>query len=192
MQWSLHQSEHGETLQCPSRRGEKSLTAVISNPIMHDAALGQAAYAVGAWRARPACFRARKTVATTPPRALAGTHTRQPHTAASSSIAALESIQWTPSPPGAALQYMGIDHSRVEILMPQQLLDGTNVGALFQQMGRKRVAQRMTAGGLGNPGTPHRGFHRPLQHQRRYMDACCRFHSSSLTPIDDKAAEPLQ
>jgi hypothetical protein len=109
MQWSLPQPGHGETPQCPSRRGQQSLTAVISHPIMHDAALGPTAYAVGAWRARLSCFRARRTVATAPPRGLAGTSTRQHHTAAAGSIAALESIQRTPSPPGAALQHMRVD-----------------------------------------------------------------------------------
>src|SRR5947209_19004245 len=36
-------------------------------------------------------------------------------------------------------------------------------------MRRKRVAKRMTTGGLGDPSLPHGRFHCPLQHQRRYM-----------------------
>ena len=44
----------------------------------------------------------------------------------------------------AFIQYMGINHGRGYICMTQQFLNSTNIIARLQQMGRKRMAQRMT------------------------------------------------
>jgi len=38
---------------------------------------------------------------------------------------------------------MGIDHRGLEKFVPQELLNGSNVIALFQQMDGKTVSQRM-------------------------------------------------
>ena len=47
--------------------------------------------------------------------------------------------------------------------MAKQLLHRADVIAVLQQMGRERMAKRMAAGRLGNPGGPHGGRDRLLQ-----------------------------
>ena len=47
--------------------------------------------------------------------------------------------------------------------MTQKLLDGSDVVAVFKQMRRKRMAKRVRARRLANPGFLHCVFHRLLQ-----------------------------
>jgi hypothetical protein len=42
---------------------------------------------------------------------------------------------------GAAVERMGIDHRGAHVAVPQQFLDGTDVLALLQQVGRKGMAE---------------------------------------------------
>jgi len=57
-----------------------------------------------------------------------------------------ELIQWTQHTPAAFIQYMGINHRRTDIGMPQQLLHRADVVARFQQMSRKRMLKSMRRG----------------------------------------------
>lgn len=61
------------------------------------------------------------------------------------------------------LQDMGIDHRRLQTVVPQQQLDGPNVGALPQQVRGKGMPQRMNAGVLENPCLIERRLERLLQ-----------------------------
>src|SRR5687767_7662051 len=47
---------------------------------------------------------------------------------------------------------VGVDHRRGDVAVAKQLLNGTDVVAVLEKMRGERVAQRMTAGGLGNAG----------------------------------------
>jgi hypothetical protein len=81
-------------------------------------------------------------------------------------IAAKQRVQWAAHAEAAAVEHMGIDHGRADITMTEQLLDGPNVGALFQQLGSERMTESMAAGRLADPapahgvghGALHRGF----------------------------------
>jgi len=46
---------------------------------------------------------------------------------------------------------MGIDHGRAHIRVAQELLDGPDVVAIFQEVGGKAVTQSMRATRLRNP-----------------------------------------
>lgn len=66
---------------------------------------------------------------------------------------------------------MGIDHGRLQTAVPQQQLNGPNVGALPQQMRGKGMAQRMNAGVLENPRPIERRLERLLQARLRRVPA---------------------
>ena len=50
------------------------------------------------------------------------------------------------------IQHMGINHRGFHILVPEQLLHGSNVVSVLQQMGRKRMTERVARRRLGNAG----------------------------------------
>jgi hypothetical protein len=54
------------------------------------------------------------------------------------------------------LQDGGIDHGGGQIVVPEQLLNGTGVGAEWKQVGREGVAKGMGADGLRQTGTVER------------------------------------
>lgn len=47
--------------------------------------------------------------------------------------------------------------------MPKQLLNRSDVVALFEQVGGEGMPKCVTTGGLRNPGFPDGPFHSPLQ-----------------------------
>jgi hypothetical protein len=49
----------------------------------------------------------------------------------------------------AAIQHVSVDHRRAHVAVPQQLLNGTNVVAVLEQMRRERMPKRVRAGLLG-------------------------------------------
>lgn len=59
---------------------------------------------------------------------------------------------------------MGVDHRPVDIAMPQPLLDGSNVRAVFEQLSRKGMPKRVVRGPLCEPGLRH-GFSDGVLHQ---------------------------
>lgn len=54
---------------------------------------------------------------------------------------------------------MGIDHRGLHVAVPQQFLDGADVLATLQQVSRKQVAERVTAGRLADSGPQDRQLH---------------------------------
>ena len=54
--------------------------------------------------------------------------------------------EWT------AVQDVGVDHGRADVAVAEELLDGADVFAVLEQVGRKRVAQGVAADLLGDPG----------------------------------------
>ena len=58
---------------------------------------------------------------------------------------------------------MGIDHGRTEVPVPEQLLDGSYVGAGLKEVGRERVPERVAGGVLGDARLAHGAFHVALE-----------------------------
>lgn len=52
-----------------------------------------------------------------------------------------QSIQGADHPHGTAIDHMGVNHGRLDIGVPEQLLRSANILAGFQQVGGKRVPQ---------------------------------------------------
>ena len=63
----------------------------------------------------------------------------------------------------AAVQDVGVDHGRRDVLVTQELLYRSDVIAGSQEMGREAMAQRATTCGLRNAGFPDGLFDRPLE-----------------------------
>lgn len=72
--------------------------------------------------------------------------------------APLQAVGRTTHPRPATIQHLPVNHRRPHIDMAQQLLNGANTGAFFQQMRRERVPKRMTYHTLSNPGYLLRGL----------------------------------
>jgi len=64
---------------------------------------------------------------------------------------------------------MGIDHRRVDILMPQEFLDSANIVASFEQVRGKRMPEGVAARRLGDPCLPYGRFHGTLQHELTHV-----------------------
>ena len=54
------------------------------------------------------------------------------------------------------LQDMGVDHGRGKIVVPEQLLNGADVGAALQQVSGEGMPKGMGADGLRQTGTADR------------------------------------
>lgn len=52
----------------------------------------------------------------------------------------------------AAAQDVGVDHRGADVAVAEQLLDRADVVAVFEQVGREGVAQRVAGDALGNAG----------------------------------------
>ena len=63
------------------------------------------------------------------------------------------------------VHHMRIDHGGTNIAVAEQLLNGADVVAVFQQMRGETMAQRMTTGMLINPG-PGFGCFQPFIQRR--------------------------
>ena len=55
----------------------------------------------------------------------------------------------------------GIARRRIELVVPQQSLDDSDIGAALEQMGGEAVAQRMQAHALFDPGRRGRFMKQP-------------------------------
>src|SRR5262249_11458150 len=61
--------------------------------------------------------------------------------------------------PGAGLaQDVSVDHGGGNVLMPQQFLDGANVSATLEGMGREAVSKSMAGDSFDDADTPDRCF----------------------------------
>ena len=56
---------------------------------------------------------------------------------------------------GAAVGHMCVDHSRRQVFVPKERLDRTNVTTRLEEVSRKRVAEGVAGGPLGNAGRQH-------------------------------------
>jgi len=65
--------------------------------------------------------------------------------------------------PAAPVQHVGVNHRGFDILMAQQFLNRADVIPIFQQMGRKRVAESVTTRTLAQAGFSGCLFDSPLQ-----------------------------
>ena len=61
------------------------------------------------------------------------------------------------------VQDMCVDHRRRHVLVPEQFLNGANVVATFEQVGRKGMPKGVTAGRFSYPRSANREFDRILQ-----------------------------
>ncbi len=57
-----------------------------------------------------------------------------------------------------AFHNMQVNHGRSHIRMAKKILHRSDIGPIFQQMGGKRMPQRMTGHPLGDAGLIHRSF----------------------------------
>ncbi len=55
-------------------------------------------------------------------------------------FAALQKVDWAAGAHGATVQDMGVDHGCLDVLVPQQFLDGANVMPALQSMCGERYA----------------------------------------------------
>src|SRR5712671_942540 len=74
----------------------------------------------------------------------------------------LQRVGGTAHAQASAIQYVRVNHGSRDVAMAEQLLHGANIVARLQQVGRKRVAERMTAGGLRNARGSHGLLERAL------------------------------
>ena len=62
------------------------------------------------------------------------------------------------------MKNMRVDHRRFDVAMPQQLLDGSNVRTVFEQVRGKRMAERMARGSFRQT-SHHHSFSDGLLHE---------------------------
>jgi hypothetical protein len=65
----------------------------------------------------------------------------------------------------ALVQHMGVDHRRLDLVMPEEFLYGAEVITNFQKMCGKRMAERVTAGRLGQADVSCGLFDRSWSHR---------------------------
>jgi hypothetical protein len=74
-----------------------------------------------------------------------------------------ESIHRATHAVAAPVEYMGIDHGRGEVLVPQEFLDGSDVVAGFEQVRGKRMAEGVTSNVFDDAGLANSLLHGPLE-----------------------------
>jgi hypothetical protein len=62
----------------------------------------------------------------------------------------------------APVENVGVDHRRPNVVVSEELLDGADVVALLQKVGRKRMAQGVGSGVFGDASGTDGGFDRTL------------------------------
>ena len=72
-------------------------------------------------------------------------------------------VDWAADVQSWPIAHVGVNHGRGDVLVSEQLLDRANIVAALQQMGRKAVAERVTAGRFTDPGITNRLFDGILQ-----------------------------
>src|SRR5262245_57670525 len=76
-----------------------------------------------------------------------------------------QAIGRTPYPGRATVQDMGVDLGGGDVPVPQQLLHGSDVVPVLQQVGRERMAEGVRRRPLCKASFPDRRFHLPLDHR---------------------------
>lgn len=70
----------------------------------------------------------------------------RPSATAPPAVSNLAPIERTQDTLSAPIDHMRVNHRSRHILMPKQLLDGTDICSRFEQMSGKRMPKRMTTG----------------------------------------------
>ena len=78
-------------------------------------------------------------------------------------VAAGGSVEGTSYCKGTSIQDVRVDHRGRDIAMPEELLDGSDVVARFEQVGREAVAERVTRSGFRDASRDHRKPESALQ-----------------------------
>jgi hypothetical protein len=65
-----------------------------------------------------------------------------------------EKVGWAAHAVAASVEHVGIEHGRFQVAVPEELLDGADVVALGQEVGRKAVAKAVQRDWLGDAGPP--------------------------------------
>ncbi len=74
-------------------------------------------------------------------------------------------------PPKETAIHMHIDFCRCYVFMPEHLLDGTQIGAAFEQMGSKGMAQGMRTDTFPDAALPAQILHNVEHHHTRHFSA---------------------
>ena len=72
-------------------------------------------------------------------------------------------IEWASHGQPASLQDVCVDHRRFQVLVSEEILDGADVVAGFEQVGGERMAQRVAGGAFGQAGGSGGAGHGALQ-----------------------------
>ncbi len=80
-----------------------------------------------------------------------------------------------------SVQNMGVDHGRFQISMTQELLDGADIVAVFQEVRRKRMPKGVAGRPLGEP-CPHHRFSHGFLKQRLVCMMTSLFSGSAVLP----------
>ena len=60
-------------------------------------------------------------------------------------------VQRAPHTAASAVEHVGVDHRGADVTVAEQLLDGAHVVAVFEEVSRERMTQRMAARTLTDP-----------------------------------------
>ncbi len=80
----------------------------------------------------------------------------------------LKEIGWAPDAAAPFVQHVRVDHRRLHIDVPEQLLHGSDVVAGHEQVGRERMPEHVARDALGEPGSPTGDDDGPLK--QRFVD----------------------
>lgn len=111
-----------------------------------------------------------------------------------SSLPLHDRIQWTPDSSDVALADVGVNLGRLRVRVPQEFLDVSQVGPSFQQMGGKRMTQRVRCGvfpNIGPTGDEVRiGHNLPAASSRSATSSSPSLKSVSLVGTPVPASQP--
>ena len=76
-----------------------------------------------------------------------------------------QTVERAVDPSTATIQYVRVDHRGLDVLVPQEFLDGSDVVAVLQQMGCKGMTKCVGGHALGQPSPIGRLMDRLLNHR---------------------------
>jgi hypothetical protein len=96
----------------------------------------------------------------------------------------MAALDGAPRPVHLTVQDMGVDHRRADMRVAQELSDCPDVVPILEQVGGKRMPQRVGAGWSHNPGSEPGLFHGPLENQLVDVVAAPFGPNNSLNEVD--------
>jgi hypothetical protein len=82
-----------------------------------------------------------------------------------------EDVEWAAHAESASVQHVRVDHRSCHVAVAEQLLDGADVVAALQKVGRERVPKAVAGGGLREVRAERGRAHGPLQNRLVQMVA---------------------